>query len=230
MELPEVNAGLALWFGLLTAVSPCPLAANIAAVSFLAREVGRPSRVLLQGILYALGRTATYVGLGALLAGSILSLLETAEFLQLRLSQFTGPALVLIGLVLLGWLPLPALGSGRLQRWGTRMAAVPAAGPFLLGVFLALSFCPVSAGLFFGSLLPLSVESGSILLLPTLFGLGTAMPVLAFAVLIAFGVKRIGQSFDRVQSFERWARRITAVVFLLAGAYLTLVGTLGWWA
>lgn len=228
MDLSGLNLGLALWLGLLTAISPCPMATNIAAVSYLARDVRTPGRVLVQGVLYALGRTATYVGLGVLLAGSLLSLLETAEFLQLRMTQFTGPVLIVIGLFLLGLFRLPGIGSGRLQRWGAQTAGVPAAGPFLLGLFFALSFCPVSAGLFFGSLLPLSVGAGSILLLPALFGIGTALPVLAFAFLIAVGVNWVSTGFERVQGFERWARRVTAVVFLGAGVYLTVVNTLGY--
>jgi hypothetical protein len=144
------------------------------------------------------------------------------------MTQFTGPVLILIGLFLLKLLRLPGLESGRLQGLGTRAAGVPVVGPLLLGLFFALTFCPVSAGLFFGSLLPLSVGAGSILLLPTLYGVGTALPVLVFAVLIAAGVKRVGETFGRLQSFELWARRVTGVVFLLAGGYLTLVNTLGW--
>jgi cytochrome c-type biogenesis protein len=102
------NPATAIWLGLLTAASPCPLATNLAAVSYLSREVRTPMRVLAQGTLYALGRTLAYVGLGVLLAASLLSLLDTAEFLQLRMTQFTGPVLVLIGLFLLasGYLTL----------------------------------------------------------------------------------------------------------------------------
>lgn len=228
MESWWFNPLTAVWLGLLTAASPCPLATNLAAVSYLAREVSTPFRVLVQGVLYALGRTVAYVGLGVLLAASLLSLLETAEFLQLQMTQATGPVLILISLFLLNVIRLPGVGTSRLQNLGSRTAGIPAVGPLLLGLFFALAFCPVSAGLFFGSLLPLSVGAGSILLLPTLYGVGTALPVLVVAVLIAAGVKRVGVAFGRLRSVEYWARRVTGIIFLLAGAYLTAVNTFGW--
>jgi cytochrome c biogenesis protein CcdA len=134
--------------------------------------------------------------------------------------------LIVVGLLLLGVfeIALPAVGVGdKLQRRVDR-AGVWGAG--LLGIVFALSFCPLSAGLFFGSLVPLAVDRGSPLLLPLVYGIGTALPVAGFAVLLAAGAGWLGTAFDRVQVFERWARRVTAVVFIGVGVYETLRSTL----
>jgi cytochrome c-type biogenesis protein len=221
--------GTALWLGILTSISPCPLATNVAAISFIARDVGSTSRVLMNGAFYTLGRTLIYVLLGVVIVGSLLSVMETAQFLQVRMNQILGPLLILIGIFLLGFVRLPGLDLRLAERFGNRVGGVKGVGPILLGALFALSFCPVSAGLFFGSLIPLSLGAGSTLLLPTLFGIGTAIPVLLFAALIALGAKSVARGFGRLRAFETWARRVTGVVFILAGAYLSAVYLFGWW-
>ncbi len=221
--------GTALWLGILTSISPCPLATNIAAISFIARDVGSTSRVLLNGVFYTFGRTLAYVLLGIVIVGSLLSVMETAQFLQVQMNKILGPALIVIGIFLLGFIRLPGLDLHLAERFGSRVGGVKLVGPVLLGVLFALSFCPVSAGLFFGSLIPLSLGAGSTLLLPTLFGIGTAVPVLAFAVLVALGAKSAARAFGKLRAFETWARRVTGVVFILAGAYLSAVYLFGWW-
>jgi cytochrome c-type biogenesis protein len=220
--------GTALWLGMLTSISPCPLATNIAAISFIARDVGS-SRVLLNGVFYTFGRTLVYVLLGVVIVGSLLSIMDTAQFLQVQMNKILGPVLIVIGIFLLGFIRLPGLDLHLAERFGKRVGGVKLVGPVLLGVLFALSFCPVSAGLFFGSLIPLSLGAGSTLFLPTLFGIGTAVPVLAFAVLIALGAKSAARAFGKLRTFETWARRVTGVVFILAGAYLSAVYLFGWW-
>lgn len=226
MESSWLAAGSAVWLGILTSISPCPLASNVAAVAYVGRQVGSTKAVLLAGGLYTAGRTLAYVVLGAVAIWSLMSMVAVSSFLQGGFRRTLGPLLILIGLVLLGLVKLKApsrgVGEGlkqRLDRWG-----VWGAGP--LGIVFALSFCPVSAGLFFGSLVPLAVETSSPLLLPSLYGVGTALPVAVFAVLLAVGVGWLGKALDRVQIFELWARRVTAVVFLGIGIYETLRSTL----
>jgi cytochrome c-type biogenesis protein len=221
--------GTALWLGILTSISPCPLATNVAAISFIARDVGSTSRVLMNGVFYTLGRTLVYVLLGVVIVTSLLSVMETAQFLQVRMNQILGPVLILIGIFLLGFVRLPGLDLRLAERFGNRVGGIKGVGPVLLGALFALSFCPVSAGLFFGSLIPLSLGAGSTLLLPTLFGIGTAVPVLLFAGLVALGAKSLAQTFGKLRAFEIWARRVTGVVFILAGAYLSAVYLFGWW-
>lgn len=213
----------ALWFGILTSISPCPLATNIAAISFVSRHTGRLHSVLLAGLLYALGRTLAYLVLGALIMGGLLASGEIALFLQRYLNQALGPVLILVGMLLLGLLRSTAsvnLVGDRLQHRAEKGGWL---WPMLLGILFALSFCPVSAGLFFGVLIPLSVSSNSIFVIPLVYGLGTAAPVAVFALLIAFASQKLGKAFDRLTHIERWVRRITGAIFILAGLYYSLL-------
>jgi cytochrome c-type biogenesis protein len=215
----------AVWLGILTSISPCPLATNIAAVSYVGRQVGSARLALASGVLYTAGRTLAYVALGAAAVWSLLSMVAVSTFLQESLPRLLGPLLIVLGLLLLGVvkLSLPGIGfSDRLRRWVDR-SGVWGAG--LLGIVFALSFCPVSAGLFFGGLVPLATEHGSPILLPAAFGVGTALPVAAFAVLLAAGVGWLGAALDKVQVVERWARPVTALVVLAVGVYETLRST-----
>ena len=229
--------GSAFWLGLLTSISPCPLATNIAAIAFLGRSVGNTRRVLLSGLLYTLGRTIVYVGLGVL----ILLVLQTvsaggapnsaasgvSRFLQRYMDVILGPVLILVGMMLLGMLDFAgslSLGGQGLQE---RVAKGGAFWALPLGILFALSFCPVSASLFFGGLIGLSSQHSSPVLLPTLFGIGTAVPVLGFACIIAFASQYVGKAFKALTKFERWFRVITGVVFILVGLYYVLTHIYG---
>lgn len=212
----------ALWLGILTSISPCPLASNIAAVSFVGRRMDRPSRVLLSSGLYCAGRMAAYVALGAIIVAGLLSIPGLSNFLQRYLNKLLGPVLIVAGMFLLELIQLN-LGRGRgAERMQARAEKGGVWTAALLGFVFALTFCPVSAALFFGSLIPLSLKHDSVLVLPSLYGLGTGLPVAFFAVLIVMGARSIGTAYNRLALFERWARRITGVVFILAGFYYTL--------
>ncbi|HNR31902.1 MAG TPA: aromatic aminobenezylarsenical efflux permease ArsG family transporter [Candidatus Hydrogenedentes bacterium] len=217
----------ALWLGILTSISPCPLATNIAAVSFIARLLDTPARVVASGLAYTLGRAAAYVLLAAVLVTSLLSAPQVSHFLQKYLGMALGPILVIAGMFLLELLTLPSFGARTGAAWQRRAASLGVAGAALLGFVFALSFCPISAALYFGSLLPIAVEQQSPLLLPALYGAGTALPVLLFGLLIAFGARSVGLWFNRLNAFGYWARRATGVVFILVGVYLTLTHVLG---
>lgn len=225
-----LGAASAFWFGILTSISPCPLATNITAMSFVGRRVGSPGKVLLAGVLYTVGRALTYLILGALLVGSLLSAPRLSLVLQRTMNKALGPILIVVGVLLLGVIPLRLPSSGLTQRMGERIAKWGPFGALLLGVLFALTFCPVSAAFFFGSLLPLAIEQQSPVLLPALFGIGTAIPVLGFAVAIALGAKSLGKAFGKVTKIERWARLITGVAFIGVGIYLMLVHVFRLWA
>jgi cytochrome c-type biogenesis protein len=228
MDSYLVAVGSALWLGILTSISPCPLATNIAAITYIGQRVDRPAKVILSGLLYTVGRMATYVLLGVLVVASVLSIPDVAMFLQKNMNKFLGPILVVVGLFLLRLinLRLPSVGaSDKLQR---RVDAWGIWGAGLMGLLFALSFCPVSAALFFGGLIPIAIEQESSILMPTVYGIGTALPVVAFALLIALGTRFVGQLFNRLTIFEKWARRITGVVFLAVGLYYVLVYLVGW--
>ena len=216
----------AIWLGILTSISPCPLASNIAALSYLSKNVQSRNAILASGASYTLGRVAAYVSVSAVLIMGLLSIFSLSHFLQTWTNRILGPVLIFLGLVLLEWIriPIPAMGSSeRLER----LARGGSPGAAALGFVFALSFCPISAALFFGSLIPLSVEQGSKFIIPALFGIGTAAPVAVFAVMIAFGARSIGKTYERISLFAKWAKRVTGIVFLLAGLYYIVTYWLG---
>lgn len=218
----------AAWLGILTSISPCPLAANIAAISFIGRSVSRTRRVVLSSLAYIIGRMAAYLAVAAVVVAGLLSIPGVSQFLQKHMNRALGPLLIVTGIFLMGWIRLRTSGSGAGQRLQARVERGGFWGPLLLGIVFALTFCPVSAALFFGSLIPLSLQHGSPVLLPAVYGLGTGLPVIAFAILIAVGVNWIGRAFDRVMQFDRWARRITGIVFMLVGGHYVLNYWFGW--
>jgi cytochrome c biogenesis protein CcdA len=213
----------ALWFGILTSVSPCPLATNITAISFVGRRTGSPAGVLLSGLLYTLGRAVVYVAIAMLLVTSLLSAPTVSLTLQMWMSKLLGPILILVGMVMLGLIRIRFRGRGMSERLQQRVERWGLLGALALGVLFALSFCPVSATLFFGSLLPLAVQHESGVLLPLVYGIGTAIPVVAFALVLAFGARWLGKLFERVTQVERWMRVITGVVFVGVGIYMSLL-------
>lgn len=213
-------AAAAFWLGLLTALSPCPLASNLAAVAFIARDPAQARRPLLAGLAYTLGRSLTYLLVAWAGVAGLLALPGLAMFMQEHFSKLLGPVFVVAGVALLDVLPwsLPSVQAGpRLQR----LAGRGVVGPLLLGMVLALGFCPVSAGLFFGSLLPLAVIHHSPWLLPAIFGLGTGLPVAALALVVALAAGWAGRVYRAMDVFQAWGRRLSAVAFVAVGLYLT---------
>ncbi len=217
-----VGATSAMWLGILTSISPCPLATNVAAMSFIGRGIASPRRVVLTGVVYTLGRMLAYAALAALLISSVLAVPEVSFFLEMNMNKILGPLLIVVGLLLLDVLPfrfstslLTARVQSRVEHWGLL-------GAGLLGMIFAMSFCPVSAALYFGSLLPLAMAHGSAVVIPSVYGIGTGLPVFAFAVLVALGAQQVSKAFNRLVQFEKWARRITGVVFILVGIKFVL--------
>jgi cytochrome c biogenesis protein CcdA len=217
-----VGAGTAIWLGFLTSISPCPLATNIAAISYIGKEVASPRRALLAGLMYAAGRTLTYVLLAAGIVASLLSIPELSDALQMNMNRLVGPVLIIAGIALLGVIPMPDLGTQLGESIQAKASTWGLAGAGLLGILFALSFCPVSAALFFGSLIPLAVTGGSAVSMPSLYGLGTAIPVITFSILLAAGSKALSRVFATLTRLEWWARRGTGVAFILIGVYYTL--------
>jgi len=213
----------ALWLGILTSISPCPLATNIAAISFISRRVGRTRVVFLAGLLYTLGRMLTYVVLGSLLVTSVLSIPQVSYALQKYMNKFLGPILILVGMILLELVRINFAVSYLSEKMQKRAESWGVWGAGLLGIVFALSFCPISAAFFFGSLIPLSVKCSSCLTLPALYGLGTGLPVFLFAVVIAFGAQSVGKAFNKLTQIELWIRRVTGIIFILIGVYYCLV-------
>ena len=213
--------------GLLTAISPCPLATNIAAISYLGRHAGTPGRSVRSGLAYVAGRTVCYAMLAASLTGGLLATANASAALNRWFGLLVGPMLILAGGMVLGVIPAPSFG-GTGARVRERLAARgDALGGFLLGVVFALSFCPSSAALFFGSLLPLATTSRSIIAVPTVYGVSTGLPVLAFALMLAAGGHGLGKAFDRVKAIEKWLRVLAGVVLVGVGIVLCARTNLG---
>jgi cytochrome c-type biogenesis protein len=223
--MPEfmLAIGSAFWLGILTSISPCPLATNIAAISYVGRNLASPINVFMGGVLYTAGRSFAYLAIGVILVSSLLSAPSISFFLQTYMNKVLGPVLILTGLVLTGVISLNFFsGAGISARFQNRLEKMGMAGAILMGVVFALSFCPVSAALFFGSLIPVALKYQSGVFLPSVYGIATGLPVVIFSVFVALGANRVATAYNRVAAFEWWARRITGGIFILAGIYYCL--------
>ncbi len=213
----------AFWLGILTSISPCPLATNIAAVSFLSKRAVHPKIVLLSGISYTIGRVLAYALLGSLIVKSLLSVPVVANLLQKYMNKALGPILIITGFFLLDIVKfnIPSLVIS--EKHQKKIVGSGIFGACILGFIFALSFCPISAALFFGSLIPLAVNNKFGLSLPFVYGIGTGLPVLLFAFLIALGVTSLSRWFNRLTRLEYYMRKITGAIFILVGLYYVSV-------
>ncbi len=216
-----ITFGSAAWLGIMTSISPCPLATNIAAVSFLSKKIAHPLMVFVSGAAYTLGRMVAYAVLGWIIISSLLSVPQVAQFLQKYMVKALGPFLIITGLFLLEVITIRLPGVAWSEKHHNKLVESGAPGAFLLGFIFALAFCPVSAALFFGSLIPLALNSSAGALLPFIYGVGTGLPVLAFAVAIALGVTSMSHWFNKITKLEFYIRRITGAIFILVGLYYT---------
>jgi cytochrome c biogenesis protein CcdA len=217
----EIFIGLtsALWLGILTSISPCPLASNVAAISFLSKKIAHPALVFISGLAYTLGRMVSYAVLGWIIISSLLSVPQVAQFLQKYMGKALGPLLIFTGLILLEIVTIRLPGLSLSQKHHNKLAESGAPGAFLLGFIFALAFCPISAALYFGSLIPLAINSNNGIVLPFIYGIGTGLPVLVFAVAIALGVTSLSHWFHKITRIEYYTRKITGAVFILVGLY-----------
>jgi cytochrome c biogenesis protein CcdA len=212
----------ALWLGILTSISPCPLSTNIAAISYVGRKVGKPRYVLMAGLLYTAGRSLAYLIVAVIVTKGLLSIPGVSMFLQRNLNLYTGPLMLLLGIVLLDIWKFSLKGGSISDRVQSKVDSMGIWGAALLGILFALAFCPVSAGLFFGGLIPVAMKNNASAVMAVLYGIGTALPVMLFALLLAFAANRVGMVFRKITAIELWARRVTAVILILVGLYLIL--------
>ncbi|MFA4992991.1 MAG: aromatic aminobenezylarsenical efflux permease ArsG family transporter [Candidatus Omnitrophota bacterium] len=213
----------ALWLGILTSISPCPLASNVAAISFLSKKIAHPALVFISGLAYTLGRMFSYAVLGWIIINSLLSVPQIAQFLQKYMGKALGPVLIITGLILLEIITIRLPAAPLSQKHRNKLAESGAPGAFLLGFIFALAFCPISAALFFGSLIPLAISSKNGIVLPFIYGIGTGLPVFIFAVALALGVTSLSRWFHKITQLEYYTRKITGAIFILVGLYYTQV-------
>lgn len=208
--------------GLLTAISPCPLATNIAAIGYIGKHVDTPRRAFLSGVLYAAGRVVSYGILGAVLISVLRageSVFQIQRLLSGRGGVVVGIVLMLVGVFMLVNERLNLQGFGYSGSNGQRLAAKGAWGSFLLGILFALAFCPTSAVFYFGMLIPMSAHTAYGYWLPVLFALATALPVLIGAWILAFSVGSISRFYHTTAIVQRWLNRIVAILFIGIGVY-----------
>jgi cytochrome c-type biogenesis protein len=222
-----LTMGTAFWFGVLTSISPCPLSTNIAAVSYVARRVEKTGKVLISGLLYAAGRCVAYLAVAIIVTNGLTSIPGVSWFLQKYLNLFIGPVMLLVGVILLDLLKINLGGNGFVNNLQPKINKMGIWGAAVLGLIFALSFCPTSAGLFFGGLIPLALKQNSMIVLPVLYGIGTAFPVVGFSMLFAFGAKVVGTVFNKITIIEIWVRRITAVMMIIVGVMFILKHNMG---
>jgi cytochrome c-type biogenesis protein len=212
----------AVWLGILTSVSPCPLAANIAAVSFISRRITQRNTVFLSGILYTLGRSLTYIVLGVLIVKTLVDVPILSDFLQRYVNKILGIVLILVGMVLLDLLRIPLTIPSVSDNVAKKLAEKGTFGSLPLGILFALAFCPVSAALFFGGLIPIAVKAKSGIGLPLIYGIGTGLPVLLFAFLVAAGTGYVNSLYHRITRVEFYTKIATGIIFILVGIYYAL--------
>jgi cytochrome c biogenesis protein CcdA len=235
---------LALYLGVLTSISPCPLATNIAAISYVGRNVGHTRSVINAGLLYTLGRCMLYLTLAVILTMTALSIPAASLFLQKYMHLLLGPLFLVLGMFLVGLITVTSGGTMMTEGMQNRVDKMGIWGALLLGVLFALSFCPTSAAWFFGLLaLTMGSEAGAIsgmlervgialpeaslpggtLLLPLVYGVGTAVPVLVVAFLLAYSAQSVGKTYNILSKVEWWARTVTGTLFVLVGIWFSIM-------
>jgi cytochrome c biogenesis protein CcdA len=209
--------------GLMTAVSPCPLAMNITATAWLSRDITDKQRVLFNGIFYTLGRMFTYTALASLIYFGA-SKLHVAKWLQQINGVWIGISLVVFGILMLNVIKIniPFIGTytSRISDCTMKRSYL---NSFLLGLLFALAFCPNSAVLYFVGLIPITLSSASGLLLPPVYAIATALPVLIIAWLLAYSVGSVGGFYNRIKFFEKWLKRVVAAIFIIVGIYYNII-------
>ena len=213
-SVPFVSA---LVLGLLTAISPCPMATNITAIGFIGKDIENKNRLFYNGLIYTLGRTFAYTALAIIIFLGADQFKISGAFQQYG-GKIIGPLLLIIGIIMLGIINLNFPAFNRITQRFQDRKKFSYLDVFLLGVVFALAFCPYSGVLYFGMLIPLTVSTSG-LHLPVIFAIATGIPVILFAWLIAFTISGVGTLYKKIKAFEFWFRKAVAVIFIGIGSY-----------
>jgi cytochrome c biogenesis protein CcdA len=221
-NIPIVSAFI---LGLMTSISPCPLATNITATAFISKNIANKRTVFLSGIIYSLGRAFSYTLIGLILYFGA-SKFHIAKFFQQNGEKYLGPLLVIIGLIMLNVIRLNFLNKSNFtDNLAQKFVGKGLLGSFLIGVLFALAFCPYSGALYFGMLIPMTIASVDGLYLPIVFAFGTGLPVVVFTYLLSFVAGSVGAFYTKIAKIEKGMRIVTGVVFVLTGLYYILIFT-----
>lgn len=209
--------------GLMTAISPCPLATNITATAYISKNIASKRKVFLSGLLYSLGRAFSYTTIGVILFFGA-NKFHIARFFNQNGEKYLGPLLIIIGLIMLNVIRLNFLGKINFQeKLSEKFKDKGLLGSFLIGVVFALAFCPYSGALFFGMLIPMTIASADGLYLPLVFAIGTGLPVILFTYLLAFTAGKVGLFYKRITKIEKVMRMVAGVVFIITGLYYVFI-------
>jgi cytochrome c-type biogenesis protein len=209
----------ALSLGLLTAIAPCPLATNITATAYIAKTITDKKKVLLSGVLYTLGRIFSYTIIAAIIYFGM-SKFQIAKIFQGNGEKYIGFILIFVGLVMLNIIKFNFINGGNFtDKLSEKFKTKGLLGSFLLGALFALAFCPYSGALYFGMLIPMTLNSETSLLLPIVFSLGTGIPVIIFSFIIAFSLAKLGIYFKAITKVEKVMRIIAGLTFIITGLY-----------
>ena len=218
-NIPLLTAFL---LGILTSISPCPLATNITAIAYISKDIRTIKNTLLNGLFYTIGRGVTYTMVAALIYFG-LSSFEISNIFEGWGDKILGPILIVISLIMFGVIKInPNIKNDKIEKAKEWLSQKGYIGSLLLGILFALAFCPYSGILFFGILIPLILKSTEGLLLAPVFALGTGIPVIFFSFLIAFSIKKVGQAFNVIQKIEKVMRYVVASIFFIIGFYYLL--------
>lgn len=214
----------AFFLGLMTAISPCPLATNITAIAYISKRIDNSRHTLLTGFVYTIGRMVAYVAVASAIVFFGMNLQIVALGLQHYGELLLGPFLVLCGIYLLDVFHFDRLPggdwfSGFTSGIPARLAEKGFLGAFLLGMIFAMSFCPFSAVLFFAMLIPLAIGAGDPVLIPAVFAFATGLPVIVISYLLVKGIGKAGGIVQKIGAAEFWLRRGVASFFIVVGVY-----------
>jgi cytochrome c-type biogenesis protein len=220
-QFPIITAFL---IGLMMAISPCPLATNISAMGYISKDIQNKRKTFLNGLYYIIGRIISYTVLSIVLIYFIkqgVSTFKIAQFFTNYGPIILGPLLIIMGLFMLDFIKLNFLPKINIKLRDGKSKQGTYWNSLFLGIVFALAFCPFSGVLFFGGLIPLSVSTSAPTgyLLPIVFSIGTGLPVILFAWVIAYSISSVGSFYNKIKTFEIWFRRIVAVLFIIIGVY-----------
>jgi len=219
LDITNIPILSALLLGLITAISPCPLATNITATAYISKNITNKKKVFLSGFIYALGRAFSYTIIGVVFYFGA-NQFNFKKILMLNGEKFLGPLLIIIGLMMLNIIKLSFLGKSDFQeKLSEKFRNKGLFGSFFIGVIFALAFCPYSGALYFGALIPMTITSAKGLYLPIVFAFGTGLPVILFTYLLAFTVGKVSTFYKHISKTEKIMRLIAGVVFILSGLY-----------
>ncbi len=209
------------FIGLMMAISPCPLATNITAIAFVSKNINNRFKTLMIGISYTLGRMLTYVLIAVSIVYFGLNSQSISFFLQKYGERMIGPLMILIALVLLQIIKFDFIKGKfeKLENLKVKLSEKGYVGSFFLGVLFALAFCPFSAVLFFGMLIPLALRTGDGILIPAIFSIATGLPVIIMSIILVYSVSNLGKLMNKIQVFEKYTRILVGIIFMVVGFY-----------